>query len=141
MMSAEIATALFTGVSAAALGAVAIFQLADRRKPRVFLYRFLAGPYWFVEVKCVRDPIESCTAFLDAKGLILKGTDQSPIYGQPLGLGESCLFMLPTPHVVDGRDHEEGTIIIRDAGRLLRRKKFKEIEIRDPNRPFVSVVS
>jgi hypothetical protein len=96
-MSAEIATSVFTGASAIALGVVAYFQFADRHKPRVFLYRFLAGAYWFIEVKCVRDPIEDCMAFLDAKGLIVKGTDRAPIYAQPLALSESCMFTLPQP--------------------------------------------
>lgn len=130
MAVAEIVTALATGVSAIALCWGVYYQYEEKHKPRVFLYRFKAEPFWFLVVKCVRDPIQDCTAFLDSKNLIIKGTDRTPIYARPLALNDSILFGISQS---DTTDISEGTIAVKDGRKTLRKMKFKDIPVHDPN--------
>lgn len=103
---------------------------------RVFLYRFKAEPFWFLVVKCVKDPIQDCRAFLDSKNLIIKDTDKAPIYARPIALDESIWFGISQS---DTNDISKGVITVKDGKKTLSKMKFKDIPIHNPRERVTAV--
>jgi hypothetical protein len=113
---------------------LAYLRFAESKRAEVFLYRFELGAYWFIQVRCVRGQIENCLAYLDSSQLIIKGTERTPTFGQPLGLDQFALYRMPDPSALG--IPPKGRITIKDGNKVLRKADFDKIPEHNPELPL-----